>query len=333
MKTLVTVCHPDLKKIIFSEATIAKLNGLSEVTWVPEGESYCGEPLEKIIGDFDAVISGWRSPKLTRKVLEQASKLKFIGHTAGTIVPFIDPLAFDRNITIVNANNSLARSTTEFCLALMLCAAWQIPQFIHQLKGGSWVNNERDLVMGLERQTVGLIGYGEISRMLIPFLKFFHAHILLHSHHVNHEQAREMGAEICSLDELLRRSQIISLHNTLTSQSRGMIGKRELTSLQDGALLINTARGPIIDETALIEILKTGRIYAALDVYQEEPLPVSHPLLNLPNVICTPHIGSFSKYWRSDLGASVVADMERWLKQEPLLGEVTRKIFERQTPK
>jgi len=332
VKTLVTVCHPDLKKSIFSEKTIARLTGLSEITWAPEGEFYSGEPLERIIGDYEAVISGWRSPKLTREVLEQAPGLKFIGHTAGTVVPFVDPFAYDRNITIVNANKALARSTAEFCLALMLTATWQIPQFIHQLKQGRWVNNEKDWVMGLEHQTIGLIGYGEISRTLIPFLNMFHPHILFYCPYITDEQAKNLGVERCSLDDLLRRSQIISLHNTLTSQSRGMIGKRELNLIQDGALLINTARGPIIDETALIETLTPGRIYAALDVYQEEPLAPKHPLLHLPNVICTPHIGSFSRYWRNDLGASVVADLERWLHRQPLVGEVTRELYHRQTP-
>ncbi len=306
---------------------------LSEITWLPEGEFYCGEPLENIIGAYDVVISGWRSPKLTREVLAQASKLKFIGHAAGTVVPYVDPSAFDRNIMVVNANKALARSTAEFCLALMLCAAWQIPQFIHQLKQGRWVNNEKDWVMGLEHQTIGLIGYGEVSRSLIPLLKIFQPRILLCDQHVTEDQAQELDVERCSLEVLLPQSHIISLHHTLTLQSRGMIGKKELSLIQDGALLINTARGPIIDETALIETLQSGRIYAALDVYQEEPLPPAHPLLYLPNVICTPHIGGFSKYWRNELGASVVTDLACWLKHEPLYGQVTREIYNRQTPK
>lgn len=112
----------------------------------------------------------------------------------------------------------------------------------------------------------------------------------------------------------------------------GMIGKKELDLIQDGAMLINTARGPIIDEAALLDTLKTGRILAALDVYHQEPLPIDNELLSLPNVICTPHIGGFCQHWKTRLGECIVDELERWLQGKPLHHEITRQKFSTMTP-
>ncbi len=333
MKTLVTVYHPSLKHTIFTPAALSLLDNLSQVDWVPEGLTYQGPSLESNIADYDAVLSGWGSPRLTRAILETAERLKFIGHTAGTVVPFVDPYAFERGICVVNANKALARSTAEFCLGLILNAAWRIPYMSTLLREGGWVDNERDTVPGLEKRTVGLIGYGEISRLMVSFLKPFHVEILMFSHYMTDDEAALLGVEKCALPSLLQRSDIVSLHSTLTPQTRGLIGAEELSLLPQGALLINTARGPLVDEAALIAALQNGRLSAALDVYHDEPLRPDHPLLHLPNVLCTPHVGGFSHYWRRQLGLSVIEDMQRWLKQEPLRGQVTAETYARQTPR
>jgi phosphoglycerate dehydrogenase-like enzyme len=133
------------------------------------------------------------------------------------------------------------------------------------------------------------------------------------------------------LEDLLRRSNIVSLHDTLTTSTKGMIGREQLKLLADGALLINTARGPLIDEEALLDELASGRIAAALDVYHTEPLAVDYPLLKLPNVLCLPHIGAYSGYWKSQLGAMVVEDLVRFTSGQPLLREVDEERFLRMT--
>lgn len=333
MKTLITVPNPFLRKIIFSDTAIKRLQALSEITWTEEGRKYTSEELAQIIPPYDACITGWGSVKFTQEVVEKAAKLKFIGHTAGTVVPVVDECVFDKGITVVNANDPLARSTAELAVALMMNGAWNIHGYNVGMKQGVWSFNNKETVMGLYGQVIGLIGMGDISREVIRLLKPYHARILMHSSYCSPEEAQALGVELCSLEELLKNSQIVSLHNTLTPSTKGMLGQKELAMLKDGALIVNTARAPIIDQEALLEELKTGRIFAAIDVFEKEPIDREDELLKLPNVICTPHIGGFSRYWKTRLGETAVEELERYLQGQPLRYEVTLEKFRRQTPK
>jgi phosphoglycerate dehydrogenase-like enzyme len=332
MKTLVTVYDSDLKNMIFKHGAIEKLKEFSEVDFVEEGKCYSIDKLARDIKAYDACITGWCSPKFTPEVLAQADNLKFIGHTAGTVVPIVDESIFQKDIVVVNANSTLAKSTAEAAMALIMAGAWNLHGYNTSLKQGNWSRNISETVMGLQNQVIGLIGYGDISKEVIKLLKPFNANILLYSHYCPEEEAAQAGVELCSLEELLKRSRIISLHNTLTPSTIGMIGSRELALVQEGALIVNTARGPIIDEQALLKALKTGRIFAALDVYEKEPLDKEHELLKLPNVLCLPHIGGFSSYWKTRLGITVIEDLERFVKGEELLGRITFEKFKRLTP-
>lgn len=333
MKTLITINQKDLKNMIFQNGALERLEQISEVDWIPENEEYTSLELAKDIGAYDACITGWGSPKFTCEVIENAARLKFVGHTAGTVVPIVDPLIFDKNIKVVNANSALARTTAEASVTLMMAGAWNLCGYNLQLKEGEWSKNSSQTVMGLYGQTVGLIGYGDISREVIRLIKPFNVKILLNSRYCSKEEADSLGIELCSLEELLKKSQIISLHNTLTPSTQGMLGKKELDLIRDGALLVNTARGPIIDEQALIATLQTGRLFAAIDVYHNEPLDKESDLLKLPNVLCVPHIGGFGSYWKTRLGLTIVNDLERFIKGEPLEGEITKEKFSRLTPR
>lgn len=332
MKVLVTVRNPTLKKIIFHPEAVRRLEALAEVRWAGEDEPYGGDRLERELEGCQACISGWGSPKLTADILAGAGSLGFIGHTAGTIVPYVDESAYERGIRVVNANSALARSTAEGAFALMMSAAWRLPEYAGGIKQGVWSDNFTQTVKGIYGQTIGIIGYGSIAEELIRLLQPFHPQILVYSRHCPPDTAERLGFRLCSLEELLETSGIVSVHNTLTPATRGMLGRRELALLQEGALLVNTARALIIDEAALLECLQAGRISAALDVYWKEPLDKASPLLQLPNVLCTPHIAGFSGHWKSRLAETVIDDLSRWLKGEPLLGEVTAEQYKRLTP-
>ena len=331
LKTLITQPHPDLKKLVFSEEAISKLKTMSQIDWAIEAEKYVGPDLLNVIENYDVILSGWRSPKLTKDILDKAHSLKFVGHAAGTIVPVVDESIYDRNIKIVNANSVLAASTAEGAFALIMSQAWNFHQYANNATNGIWSDNDRQAVLGLEGQTVGIIGLGEISKRLIKLMQPLNPKILIFSNYCSEETATELGAELCSLDELLIKSRIISIHSTLTSRTRGLIGEKELDLIQNGALLVNTARAAIIDEQALIKTLKTGRILAAFDVFNEEPLSKDHPLLNLPNVLSTPHMLGFSSYWKTKLGLTVINDLERFINKVPLKEEVTKDMFRRQS--
>ncbi len=332
MRTLVTVWKKELKQLLFTKDVIRQLESISEVDWVTEGTPYGVDQLHKDIHRYDACLTSWGSPKLTVEVLAQAKQLSFVGHAAGTLTPYVDAEIFQKPIKVVNANTALAKSTAELAVTLIMSGSWEIPNYRDRLKSGQWGESASgNTVMGLSGQTVGIIGLGEISREVIRILQAFNTRLLLYSPYCSVEEAQALGVTLCSLEEVLRNSRIVSLHDTLTTSTRGMIGKEQLKLLADGALLINTARGPLIDEAALLEQLISGRISAALDVYHSEPVQSGYPLLKLPNVLCLPHIGAYSGYWKSQLAAMVVEDLVRFASGQPCLREVNKERFLRMT--
>ncbi|WP_127578911.1 hydroxyacid dehydrogenase [Paenibacillus koleovorans] len=334
MKTLITVANEDLRQLVFREEAVWRLERVTEVDFVELGDDLTVAQLADRIAGYEAVLTSWRSPKLTQQVLERADRLRFVGHAAGTVVPIVDPVIFDRDpeTVVVNANSPLARSTAELVMALMMAGGWTLNRFADQMRRGVWRDVNQQTVIGLYGQTIGLIGYGEISREVIRLLQPFHATILLCSRNCPEEEAASLGVQLCGLEELLRRSTIVSLHNTLTEKTQGMIGREQLALMQDGALFVNTARGPIVQEQALLDELESGRLYAALDVFHAEPVQVDSPLLRLPNVVCTPHIGAMSRYWRGQLGETVIDELIRFVNGEPLQGRITREKFAFLTP-
>ena len=332
MKTLITISRSAVIKTIFNSEAINRLNAISEVDWVDEDKAFTAEHLASVIEKYDAVISSWGSPKLTREVLDRAVNLKFVGHAAGSVVAFMDPYIFEKSIHVVNANRTMAYSTAELTLALMIAGSWDIYGFTVRMREGKWSDNGKGTVPGIAGQTIGLIGYGEISKEVIRLLKPFNPNILVYSSYCPQKEADENGFELSSLEELLKKCDIVSLHNTLTPRTRGMIGKEQLKLLKNGALVINTARGPIIDETALIDELKAGRIFAALDVFNKEPLPADSEFYKLQNALCVPHIGALSAHYKTRMALSVIEDMERWLIGEKLQGSVDLEKYNRMTP-
>ncbi|MNI56773.1 Glyoxylate/hydroxypyruvate reductase B [compost metagenome] len=239
---------------------------------------------------------------------------------------------FDTSIAVTSANTVLALSTAECAFSLLFAGAWNFAGYSAQLKEGLWSNNSRDTVLGVTRRVIGIVGYGEISKHVIRMLKPFNATILLNSSYCSQEEAVAQGVELCELNELFERSDIVSIHNTWTPRTQGMIGSEQLSRLHDGALFVNTARGPIVQEQALIEELRKGRIFAALDVYDHEPLPADHELLAMPNVLCLPHIGGFHGLLKRQFCDFIVDELHRFVKGEDLLGKVTLDQYRRLTP-
>ena len=332
MKILIAIPRKDIIDTVFNEAALKKMNALStSVDWVDTDTPYTSEQLAKAAKEYDVIFSSWGSPRYTEDVIKGASKLKFTGHIAGSMVHVFDPAIFQTDIVSVNANRVLAFATAELAVALMIAGSWDLHGFQVRMGQGLWSKTKTGSVPGLAGQTIGIIGYGEISKEVMRLLKPFHNRFLVYSSYCPQEEAEKNGFTLCDLDSLLQQSDIVSLHNTLTSKTKGMIDKKKLDMIKDGALLVNTARGAIIKQDDLIESLKENRYFAALDVYEQEPLPTDSELLKLENVTCTPHIGALSKYYKSTMALAVVDDLERWTKNEPLHGHVDLEKYERMT--
>jgi len=333
MKTLITVSHQPMLDKVSSPEAFEKLASFSDITVIPPGLPYSNDDLARDIADYDAVFTTWGSPKVTAEALANAKKLKFVGHMAGSVIPYVDPIIFDTDITVCNANYPLARATAEGAFAMMFYGARDMGTLAVRLKNGGWFDNSSETVTGVYGTDIGLIGYGEISREVVSMLKPFDCNIRMYSRHLTDSQASDMGIQRASLEDVLTKSDIISLHSTYTPSTEKMIGKSEFAMMRDNTVFVNTARGPIIDEDALIAELQSGRLRACLDVFCQEPLPTSSELLKLDNVLCLPHTAGTNKYWNNTLMQSIVDDFECVLEGREPRGLIDLDRFNRLTPR
>jgi D-3-phosphoglycerate dehydrogenase / 2-oxoglutarate reductase len=261
-----------------------------------------GELADKI-GGYDAIIvrSG---TQLTSELIDRAERLKVIGR-AGVGVDNVDlEAASRRGIVVANAPQSTVVSAAEHTIALLLAVARNVPQAHAALKEGRW---ERSRFAGLELadKTLGLVGFGRIGQQVARRARALEMRVLAHDPYVAPDRFRDLGVERAeSLEELLATSDFVSLHLTLTAETQDIIGRKELEASKDGVRIVNVARGELIDQDALVEALRSGKVAgAALDVFPEEPY--GGPLLALDNVVVTPHLGASTQEAQDRAGVIV----------------------------
>jgi len=249
------------------------------------------EDLKKAVSKYDALIVRSRT-KVTREIIDAGRRLKVIGR-AGVGVDNIDvKAAEERGILVLNTPEAPAEAVAELTMGLMISLARQIPLADQAMKEGKWLKRELE-GWQLKGKTLGIIGLGNVGERVARIAKALGMRLLI-TKRTPPDPAllKELGAEFVPLRELLQRSDVITIHVPLTSQTHHMIGPGEFQSMKEGAFLINTSRGAIVDEKALLAALRSGRLGgAALDVYETEP-PTDLALVRFPNVVATPHIGA-----------------------------------------
>jgi D-3-phosphoglycerate dehydrogenase len=249
------------------------------------------EDLKRKVAEYHVLIVRSRT-KVTKDVIDAGKNLKIIAR-AGAGVDNIDvEYAEKKGIQVVCTPEAVATAVAELTMGLILSLARQIPTADRAMKEGRWIKKE---IVGWELQgkTIGIIGFGRIGQRVARLAKAFGMKIVVcELNRVPEHLLKELDVEIAPLEKLLKKSDIITLHVPLTQETYHMIGKKEIEQMKNGVYVVNTSRGGIIDEKALFEALKTGKIAgAALDVYEKEP-PNDFSLIKLSNVICTPHIGA-----------------------------------------
>ena len=258
---------------------------------------------------------------VTAAVMAQAPGLRLV-QKIGVGVDAIDlAAARGRGIAACNMPGTNTQAVVELTLGLMLATLRRIVPVDRETRGGRGWPLEAGLLEGageISGRTVGLVGYGAVPRRLAPVLQALGAEVIAHDPMQN-----EGEVPLVALDELLRRADIVSLHAPLTADTRGLIGAAAIATMKPGAIVINTARGPLIDEPALVDALRSGRIAAAgLDVFPEEPPRADSALLRLPNVVVTPHIAWLTEEtWRRSL-LVVAENCRRLAAGEALLHRV-----------
>lgn len=300
---------------------VAFLETLGTLTWNNTEEYLNAEQMCDALENIDVLVCGWGTPKLTDEVLSKANRLKLVAYVAGSVANVVSEAMYSREIRIVCGNEAFARSVAEASLAYMLCALRYIPYYNSQMQNGLW-KTEASYGRALNDQTIGIIGYGAISKYLLDLLRPFNVKILLYSGHMTQEQAGNLGVQKASLEEIFSTCKVISVHTARSAKNYHMIDERLLRMMQDEAVLVNTARGDIIDEEALIRVAREGKLRAILDVFEEEPLPANSGLRGMDNLILMPHCGGPTIDKRCDAARLVLDDILRLQQGVPLQNEI-----------
>lgn len=258
----------------------------------------------------------------TARVFDAAPALEMVAVSRGGPVN-VDLAAADRaGVAVAQAPGRNAAAAAEYAVGMTLAALRRIPLGDRDLRDGSWRGDlyaYDEAGLELDGATVGLVGYGAIGRIVARVLRAFGATVLVADPYTDEATAGTDGVRLVGLDDLLRSSSVVSLHARLSDETRGMIGARELDLLPRGAVLVNTARGGLLDHAPLPEALRSGRLGGlALDVYDVEPPPADWPLHHAPNVVATPHLAGATKQTAHRAASIAAGEAARFLRGEPL---------------
>lgn len=334
MSLLVTLPEGNVREKFLTSETKQLLNTHFNVTWNETGACYTKEQLYKVAKDFDIILTGWGTPTFIGSDAVKCGKIKLIAHTAGSVADLLDDEAYQNKIKVISGNRLFAESVAEGTIAYILSALRYLPDEIYGMKNSMlWKTAGVMDSRGLLYKTVGLIGYGMISRHLMRLLKPFGVKIKIFSRHpMDMDFLKDMNAEPATLDEIFSTCPIVSLHSSLTDGTRGMIGREHLEKMLPGSVFVNTARGAIVKEAEIVEVLsERPDIMAVLDVFETEPLPAESPLRKLDNVYLIPHKGGPTVDSWGYIGYEVVSDVIRFSQNKPLLYEITRETAGRMT--
>jgi len=318
---------------LFMPDDLARLDGLCRIIEATPLRRLDDDRARRVLARTQILVAGWGCPRLDAAVLAAAPQLRLVAHSGGSVKTLVSPELFTRGIRLVGAADANALPVAEFTLAAILFANKRVLDFATRYRRerrGLELYLSVDQTVGNYGRTIGIVGASRIGRRVIELLRPFDLRVLLADPFVSAAEARALGVELVPLADLLRRGDVVSVHAPSLPETRHLIDAAGLASLRDGAVLINTSRGALIDQQALIDELRTGRISAMLDVTEPDVLPAESPLYDLANVLLTPHIAGAMGDEHFRLGRLVTGEVERFVRGEPLRHELDPKTLDRQ---
>jgi phosphoglycerate dehydrogenase-like enzyme len=286
----------DIHRAYAASAGVARLRERAVVDIFTDSEI----PVRGLAG-YEALIANRERTRFPRLVLEQLPNLRIIAQTGNHVYHIDMQAAQERGVVVAKATGGFSRGAAELTLGLMIAVTRGVAANDAAMRAGGWPS---PLGRVLHGKTLGIVGLGHVGRAVAHLASVFGMRVLAWGPSLSSEAAVAAGTEYRALDDLLAESDVVSVHATLSPASRGLLDAARLARMKPSAYLINTARGPVVEETALVEALRTGRLAgAALDVFDTEPLPVEHPLRRLDNVVLSPHVG-----WPTDEAYTGFAD-------------------------
>ncbi len=328
MKILVTLPTGVIRDSFFTPSVIQKLQLVGHVVWNESTENFNPQELKEKLRGVDVCITGWGTQRLDASVLEYADALKLVAHSAGSVSGIISESLYQKGVRVISGNEVFAESVAEGVIAYILCALRDFPAYLNYIPNGEW-RPDSYYTEGLLDQTVGIVGFGAIAKYTARMLDAFKVKKLVYSSHLSDEACRDYNMRRASLEEIFSTCRIISLHSSLRADNHGMITAELLRMISDGALLVNTARGELIDEKALEKELQKGRFKAILDVFTEEPLPAGSKLRGLKNAILLPHVAGPTVDRRPKIIEGIVENIKNISAGKPLFWQIEQAAGER----
>jgi phosphoglycerate dehydrogenase-like enzyme len=277
----------------------------------PDAETVVGK-----LAEFDVVVAMRERTRFPAEVLRRLKRLKLLITTGPANAAIDVPVAAELGITVCGTDYPFISSTPELTWGLILASLRNIPAETQLVRDGGW---QMSVGSDLEGKTLGLLGLGNSGSRVARVGQAFNMETIAWSENLTPEKAAKLGVTAVSKEELFTRSDVLSIHVILSKRTRGLVGARELSSMKPSALLVNTSRGPIVDEDALIHVLRERKIAgAALDVFDIEPLPTGHPLRTLDNVLATPHIGYVTQGMYKTFYEQAVEDIAAFAAGKPI---------------
>ncbi|WP_405021365.1 hydroxyacid dehydrogenase [Kitasatospora sp. NBC_00070] len=283
--------HPTLAPQLLDPLTLGRLTGLASFDPAVVVDDFSTPEAVAALADTEVILSSWGCPPIDAGVLAAAPRLRAVIHAAGSVKHHVTDACWERGLQVTSAAWANALPVAEYTVAAVLFANKQILRLAAEYRQhrtpGDW--SQSYPTIGNYRRTVGIVGASRIGRRVIELLRPYDLDLLLHDPYVDAEQAAALGTRPVGLDELCGQSDVVSVHAPELPATRHLIDRRRLALMKDGATLINTSRGSLIDQDALIEELAADRLNAVLDVTTPDVLPADSPLYDLPNVLLTPH--------------------------------------------
>ncbi len=322
--TVVLAMAPALTPDLFADAQRARLAALADVPDPAPLTRFDDERAASLLPRAEILLTGWGSPRIDAALLARAPALAAIVHAAGTVKGHVDPVCLARGVRVSSAAAANAVPVAEFTVAAIVLAgkrAFRLQRRYRDVRAlRLWPAEAPGL--GNYRKTIGVVGASRIGRLVLERLRGFDFDRLVYDPFLADGEASALGAERVELDDLLRRSDVVTLHAPSLASTRHMLDRRRLALLRDGAVLVNTARGALVDGDALVAELAAGRIDAVVDTTDPEILPADSPLYDLPNVFLTPHIAGALGTETQRMATLALDEIERLAKGEPLAHEV-----------
>lgn len=310
MKVFLSVADGAQWNVYFPDRLIQRLSARHELARLRADNPSRREWLEQLRG-ADAVITHWGCPKIDASALDACARLKVIAHAAGSVAGVCSDAVFERGVTVLSANEVMSRYVAEAILGHLIAGLRGCRELDARMRAGEeWPKTERpsESLFGAK---LGFVGLGMVGRALLKLLAPFNPEVIVYDPYIPGDalSAYKFARRADTLEDALRDTDAVSVHASKTRDTYHMLNGRALALLKDGALLVNCARGAVIDEAALVKELTGGRIRAALDVYETEPLPALSALRRLDNAMLQPHTAGSPSRWH--MTEAIIDDLER----------------------